>query len=66
MIVRDAQDADYEAMRAIYAHHVLDGLGSFEQAAPEAADFAFRMTAIADHGPHAAGRRKHRRGRGYG
>jgi L-amino acid N-acyltransferase YncA len=50
MIVRDARDADYEAMRAIYARHVQDGLGSFEQAAPEAADFAFRMTLIGDHG----------------
>lgn len=50
MIVRDARDSDYEPMRAIYGRHVLDGLGSFEEAAPHAADFAFRMTAIADLG----------------
>jgi phosphinothricin acetyltransferase len=47
MIVRDAGAQDHEPMRAIYAHHVLSGLGSFEATAPDAADFAARMTAIA-------------------
>ena len=50
MIIRDARDSDYEPMRAIYARHVQGGLGSFEQAAPQPADFAFRMAVIADLG----------------
>ncbi|HWE46662.1 MAG TPA: GNAT family N-acetyltransferase [Caulobacteraceae bacterium] len=47
MIVRDAEARDHAPMLAIYAHHVLSGLGSFEEAPPDAADFTQRMAAIA-------------------
>ena len=46
MMVRDAEASDHEPMRVIYAHHVLNGLGSFEAAAPGAADFSSRMASI--------------------
>lgn len=46
MIVRDYAPADLEAMRAIYAHHVLHGLGTFEEVPPDADDFAARAEAV--------------------
>ena len=49
MTIRDAQASDYEPMRAIYAHHVLSGLGSFEDTPPDPAGFAFRMEQIGEH-----------------
>ena len=46
MIVRDFRDDDLEPMRALYAHHVLNGFGTFEETPPEAADFAGRAAAV--------------------
>lgn len=46
MIVRDFRDDDLEPMRAIYAHHVQHGLGTFEETPPDADDFAGRASAI--------------------
>jgi phosphinothricin acetyltransferase len=34
MLVRDARDDDMAAVQAIYAHHVLHGLASFEEVPP--------------------------------
>ena len=34
MIVRAATSADVEQVRAIYAHHVLHGTGTFEEVPP--------------------------------
>ncbi len=42
VIVRDAADADLPAIQAIYAHHVLNGLGSFEETAPDVAEMTRR------------------------
>src|SRR5260370_1158184 len=33
-VIRDATEADMAAVQQIYAHHVLHGAGSFEEAAP--------------------------------
>jgi L-amino acid N-acyltransferase YncA len=40
--VRDARDEDMEAVQAIYAHHVLRGLASFEETPPAAAELSRR------------------------
>ena len=50
MIVRDFAPEDLEPMRAIYAHHVLHGLGTFEEVPPEADDFAGRVAGVAAKG----------------
>ena len=44
--VRDAGDGDLKAIRAIYAHHVLDGLASFEEEPPDLAEIARRRAAV--------------------
>ncbi len=48
--VRDAADADMDAVRAIYAHHVGNGLGSFEETAPDAAEMSRRRAAVLSRG----------------
>lgn len=45
-IVRDAVDADMNAIQAIYAHHVLHGLASFEEVAPDVAELRRRRDEI--------------------
>ncbi len=45
--VRDAQPADLPAVLGIYSHHVLHGLGSFEEQPPDLAEMARRYQAIA-------------------
>ena len=40
--VRDSVDGDVPAIQAIYAHHVLHGLASFEEVPPDAAEIARR------------------------
>lgn len=50
IIVRDATDADMPAVQAIYAHHVLNGLGSFEEAAPDLAEMLRRRAGIVGRG----------------
>ena len=44
--LRDSRDADVEEIRAIYAHHVLHGLASFEEAAPDAAEIGRRRAEV--------------------
>jgi phosphinothricin acetyltransferase len=44
--VRPAKPDDIEAIQAIYAHHVLKGLASFEEEAPSAAELRRRYEAL--------------------
>ena len=46
MRLRPAGTADLEAVQAIYAHHVLTGLGTFEEAPPTLAEMAERHAAV--------------------
>jgi phosphinothricin acetyltransferase len=48
--VRDAVDDDLPRIHAIYAHHVLHGLASFEETPPEIAELARRRADIAVRG----------------
>ena len=50
MIIRAAEPADAESLAAIYGHHVLHGLGTFEERPPSPAEMEGRRTAIADQG----------------
>lgn len=43
MQVRDAAAGDAEAVRAIYAHHVRTGVGTFEEDPPDVAEISARM-----------------------
>ncbi|AIO35238.1 phosphinothricin N-acetyltransferase domain protein [Burkholderia cenocepacia] len=49
-IVRDATDADLPAIQAIYAHHVLQGVASFEEVPPDVAELRARRDAVLRHG----------------
>ena len=44
--VRDAREADMSAVQQIYAHHVLHGLASFEEAAPSVAEMIGRRESV--------------------
>lgn len=46
ILIRPALVADLPACRAIYAHHVLNGVGTFEESPPDAAEFAHRFDAV--------------------
>jgi L-amino acid N-acyltransferase YncA len=46
VIVRAATDTDVVAVAGIYGHHVLNGLGTFEEIPPSVADMAARKAAI--------------------
>jgi L-amino acid N-acyltransferase YncA len=48
--VRDARDADMAEIQPIYAHHVLTGLGSFEEVPPSLEDMKKRRAEIVSHG----------------
>lgn len=48
--VRPARDADISAIRAIYAHHVLEGTGSFEEAAPDTDEMTTRFRSVVGNG----------------
>ena len=50
MIVRGATPADVGAVAAIYGHHVLHSLGTFEETPPPEAEMAQRMSAVLDRG----------------
>jgi phosphinothricin acetyltransferase len=50
MIVRDALPADAAACQAIYAHHVLNGVGTFEERPPTVEQMAARMADVAARG----------------
>lgn len=45
MKLRDAGSADADALAAIYGHHVLTGLGTFEEVPPPPAEMAGRLEA---------------------
>jgi len=49
-VIRDATTADLPQVQAIYAHHVLTGLGSFEETPPDLAEMARRYQAVVDAG----------------
>jgi phosphinothricin acetyltransferase len=42
VVIRPARDADMTAIQAIYAHHVLNGFGSFEEVPPDVAELMRR------------------------
>jgi len=46
LIIRDAVEADMAAIQAIYAHHVLHGLATFEEVPPTVEDLDARRLAI--------------------
>jgi len=48
--IRPAAAADFDAIQRIYAHHVLNGLASFEETPPDAVELTRRWRAIADAG----------------
>ena len=50
MNIRSATDADVPDIQAIYAHHVLNGTGTFEEEPPSAEEIAERFHKIVDHG----------------
>lgn len=46
VVVRDALDADMAAVQAIYAHHVLHGLATFEEVPPSLDEMKGRRVAV--------------------
>jgi phosphinothricin acetyltransferase len=50
MRLRPATPEDVPAIQAIYAHHVLHGLGTFEEVPPSSAEMAERCAAVLDRG----------------
>jgi L-amino acid N-acyltransferase YncA len=58
LIVRDAADADMDAIQAIYAVHVLRGLGTFEEVPPAADEMRRRRASVLELGlPYLAAER---------
>ncbi|MBP0591575.1 N-acetyltransferase [Paraburkholderia sp. LEh10] len=49
-VIRDATDADFPAIQAIYAHHVLTGVASFEETPPSVGELQKRRAAVLSHG----------------
>jgi phosphinothricin acetyltransferase len=55
--VRDALEDDMATIQAIYAHHVLHGLATFEEMPPSVDEFVARRAAVVDAGlPYLAAR----------
>lgn len=50
MKIRAATLSDVDAIAEIYAHHVLHGVGTFEEVPPPAEEMAQRMSAVLDRG----------------
>jgi L-amino acid N-acyltransferase YncA len=48
--IRSASVEDAAAVGAIYGHHVLNGLGTFEETPPSDADIADRIAGVLSHG----------------
>ena len=46
MIIRSASDSDVPAIARIYGHHVLHGLGTFEEIPPGLSDMAARKASV--------------------
>ncbi|WP_109484108.1 GNAT family N-acetyltransferase [Paraburkholderia sp. C35] len=49
-VIRDATDTDFREIQAIYAHHVLTGVASFEETPPSVEDLQQRRAAVLSHG----------------
>jgi len=50
IVVRAARPDDVPALTAIYAHHVLNGTGTFEEEPPGAPEMAARLARVTDGG----------------
>ncbi len=50
MQIRSACDADIPEILAIYAHHVLNGTGTFDEAPPSVEDISARLHAVTGRG----------------
>jgi L-amino acid N-acyltransferase YncA len=50
VLIRDATDADLGAVQSIYAHHVLNGLASFEEIPPPLEEIRRRFIELTDRG----------------
>ncbi len=50
MLIRAATAADMPAVQAIYAHHVLHGVGTFEEVPPTVQDMTGRWKSVAGYG----------------
>jgi len=50
VLVRPSIDADIDGITAVYAWNVLNGLGTFEETPPDAAEMAVRRRALLDRG----------------
>src|SRR5262249_51839491 len=50
VVVRDARDADVAAVAAIYAHHVVYGLATFEEVPPSIAEMGARRASVVAQG----------------
>ncbi|MBU0726326.1 MAG: GNAT family N-acetyltransferase [Alphaproteobacteria bacterium] len=50
IVIRDATPDDVPSIRDIYAHHVLHGLASFEEQAPDLAEMTRRFQALSEAG----------------
>jgi phosphinothricin acetyltransferase len=48
-VIRDATEADLPAIQAIYAHHVLTGVASFEEIPPSVDDLRTRFASVRSH-----------------
>ena len=49
-VIRDATEADVPAIQAIYSHHVLTGVASFEETPPSVDDMLARRASVLQHG----------------
>jgi len=49
-LIRDATEADLPAIQAIYAHHVLTGVASFEEVPPCVDELRTRLASVRNHG----------------
>jgi phosphinothricin acetyltransferase len=60
-LIRPSRDEDVPAITAIYAHHVLHGLASFEEAPPQSEEIGRRRAAILAQGlPYLVAEREER------
>lgn len=50
LAIRPSEDGDIAAIAAIYRHHVLHGVASFEEVPPEPDEIARRRCEVIDHG----------------
>jgi len=58
LLIRESRDEDVAAIAAIYGHHVLHGIASFEEVAPTAEEMARRRAEVLARGlPYMVGER---------